>query len=131
MDDDLKFKHPFTSIISGATGSGKSSFCIRFLQNLKSLCSEQYFDGGILGCYSKSTAVPTEQWTVLANNIRFNEGVPVNLKNKNGKPCLKILHDLLHDVYSKEVCNLLTKGSHHRNICHIDYPKPLSPRTIL
>jgi len=37
MDDDLKFKHPFTAIISGPTGSGKSSFSIRLLQNLKSL----------------------------------------------------------------------------------------------
>jgi len=27
-----------------------------------------------------------------------------------------ILDDLLNDVYSKEVCNLFTKGSRHRNI---------------
>jgi hypothetical protein len=27
-----------------------------------------------------------------------------------------ILDDLLNDVYSQQVCNLFTKGSHHRNI---------------
>ena len=27
-----------------------------------------------------------------------------------------IIDDLLNDVYSKQVCDLFTKGSHHRNI---------------
>ena len=27
-----------------------------------------------------------------------------------------ILDDLLHDVYSKQVCDLITRGSHNRNI---------------
>jgi len=30
-----------------------------------------------------------------------------------------ILDDLLNDVYSKQVCKLLKKSSHHRNICVI------------
>ena len=47
MDDDVKFKHPFTSIIIGPTGSGKSTFYIRLLQNLNSLCTEQELNGGI------------------------------------------------------------------------------------
>jgi len=116
MDDDLKYKHPFTSIISELTGSAKSSFCIRFLQNLELLCTEQNFDGGIIKCCSERTAVPTEQLAVRANNVRFNDGVSVNLENKNGKPCLIILDDILNNVYSKQVRNLFTKSSHHRNI---------------
>ena len=32
------------------------------------------------------------------------------------KKCLVILDVVLNEVYSKEVCNLFTKGSHHRNI---------------
>jgi len=115
MDDDLKLKHPFIAIISGPTGSGKSSFCVRFLQNLKSLCTEQNFDGGIIWCYSERTAVPDRELSEISNNIRLNKGVPEKFENKNGKPCLIILDDQL-GVYSKEVCNLFTKGSHHRNI---------------
>ena len=103
MDDDLKVKHPFTLIISGSTGSGKSSFCIRFLQNLKSLWTEQNFVGGILWYYCERMAFPTEQLTVLGNKIRFNEGVPVNFENKNCKTFLIIFDDLLNDVYSKDV----------------------------
>ena len=49
-------------------------------------------------------------------NISFNEGVPENFENKNGKPCLIKLDDLLNDVYSKEVCNLFTNCSHYWNI---------------
>ena len=116
MDDDLKFIHLFTAIISGPTGSGKSSFCIRFLQILNSQSTEQNFDGGIIWCVSKRTTVPTEQLTVLRNNIRFNEDVPENFENKHGKPCLIIHDDLLNDVYSKEVCHLFTKDRNHRNI---------------
>ena len=113
---DVKFKHPFTSIVSGPTGSGKSTFCIRLLQNLKSLCTEQAFNGGIYWCYSERIAVPDQDLSELSNNIRVHKGVPENFENKNGKPCLIILDDLLDVVYSKEVCKLFTKDSHHRNI---------------
>jgi len=116
MSNDLRFKHPFTCIISGPTGSGKSSFCLRFLQNLDSLCTEQDFDGGVIWCYSERTAVPEQQLALLRKNIRINEGVPDNFDNTQGKPCLIVLDDLLNDVYSKEVCNLFTRSSHHRNI---------------
>jgi len=33
-----------------------------------------------------------------------------------GKNCLIILDDFLNTAYSKDVCGLFTKGSHHRNI---------------
>ena len=33
-----------------------------------------------------------------------------------GEPSLIILDDLLQQVYSKDVCDLFIKGSHHRNI---------------
>jgi len=50
-------------------------------------------------------------------NIRYHEGVPGDFKNPRGEPCLFILDDLLNDVYSSiQVCDLFTKGSHHRNI---------------
>ena len=113
MSEDLRFKHPFTCIISGPSGSGKSSFCIKLLQNLESLSTETRFDGGILWCYGESNAVPSVD---VGRRIQFHEGVPENFTNTGSKPCLIILDDLLNEVYSKEVCQLFTKGSHHRNI---------------
>ena len=38
-------------------------------------------------------------------------------KNLGGKQCLFVLDDMLNDAHSsKRVCDLFTKGSHHRNI---------------
>jgi hypothetical protein len=61
MYDDLRYKHPFTCIISNPSVSGKSSFCIKLLQNLESLSTESMFDGGILWCYGESNAVPSRR----------------------------------------------------------------------
>jgi hypothetical protein len=57
-----------------------------------------------------------EKLASLHKNVSFHEGIPQNFGNVHGKPCLIILDDLLNEVYSKDVCDLFTKGSHHRNI---------------
>ena len=69
----------------------------------------------MIWCYREKTAVPNQQWAVL-KKIRYNEGVPSDFDNAHGKPCHIILDDLLNDVYSIEVRDFFTKGSHHRNI---------------
>ena len=116
MAVDIRFKHPFTCIVSVLSGSGKSSFNLRFVQHLDSLCTEPDFSGGIIWCYSEKYIDPREKLTSLHKNVSFHEGVPQNFGNEQGKPCLIILDDLLNDVFSKDVCDLFTKGSHHRNI---------------
>jgi len=112
MRDHLIFKHHFSCIISGPSASGKSSFCIKFLQHLGTLCTERHFDGGVIWCYSERNAFPN----LKRDMICFHEGVASDFKKAQGKPCLVILDDLLNGVCSKEVCDLFTKGSHHRNI---------------
>jgi len=98
MSDDLKFKHPFTCIISGPSGSGKSSFCVRFLQNLGALCTERDFDGGVIWCYSEKTADPSLTELPKKFAVHFNEGVPTDFENALGRSCLVILDELLNDV---------------------------------
>jgi GTPase SAR1 family protein len=105
----IGFKHPFTCIVSGPTGSGKSSFCIQFLRNLTSLCTEQNFSGGKIWCYSERAAVPSQQLAVLRKNIRFYEGVHDNFDNARGEPCLVNINYLLNGVYSKELSVLFTR----------------------
>jgi len=75
----------------------------------------QTFDGGVIWCYSEKRAVHFRQ-LAGTKKVRFNEGVPANFDNAGDKPCLTILDDLLNETYSKDVCDLFTKGSHHRNI---------------
>jgi len=113
MSDDLKFKLPFSCIVSGPSGSGKSSFCIQFQQNLKALRAERNFDGGEMWCYNERTAVP-KQLPKWKKKIRFHEGVPSDFNKAHGKSCLVILDDLSNDVYSKKVCDLCSKCSNHR-----------------
>jgi len=131
MADDIRFNHPFTYIVSGPSGSGKSSFTLRFVQHLDSLCTEPNFIGEIIWCYSEKSAVPRLKLASLHKNVSFHEGVPQNFVNEHGKPCLIILDDLLNDVYSKDVCDLFTKGSHHRNISVILISEPVSSGAFL
>jgi hypothetical protein len=129
MSEDLKFKHPFSCIVSGPSGSGKMSFSIRLLQNLAALCTEHELGGGIIWCYSEKTAVPSRQH--LPSNIIYPEGVPENFGGGGGgKPCLVILDDLLNGVYSKQVCDLFTRGSHHSTIEHVALPIILLPAAM-
>ena len=71
MCDLLKFKHPFTFIVTVPTGSGKTSFCIKLLMNLVTQCTESRFGGGNIWCYSEETAVPRQQMDKLRLNITY------------------------------------------------------------
>jgi len=115
MLNDHKFIYSFSCKVSGPSCSRNFSFCTRILQNVDPLFSERNFDGGVICCYSERTAIPKQQLTVVKGKIRFNEVVTSDFVNAHGRPCLLIL-DLLNDIYSNEVFDMLTKGSHHRNI---------------
>jgi len=116
MANEIRFKHPFTCVIGGPTGPWMSTFCIRFLQNLGTLCTEPDFPRGVIWCYSEQSAVPQQQLTSLWKNIQVCEGMPENFENSRGLPCLFILDDLLNELFSRAVCDLFTKGSHHCNL---------------
>jgi hypothetical protein len=93
-------------------------FCIKFLQHLDSLSTETNFNGGLTWCYSEKTAVPSQQLAWLKKSIKYHEGLPEekDIGDAHGRPSLLILDDLLNQVYSSQVCDLFTKGSHHRNV---------------
>ena len=63
MNKHRRFQQPFTCIVSGPTGAGKTSFCMKLLQNIDSLCTVSKFKGGIIWCYSEVTAVPREKFS--------------------------------------------------------------------
>jgi ABC-type phosphate transport system ATPase subunit len=90
MASDIRFKHTFTCIIGGPAGSGQSTFCIRYLQNLDTMCTEPDFPGGIIWCYSEQSAV-LQQLAALKKNVQIREGLPENFENTQGLACLFIL----------------------------------------
>jgi len=112
MSDDLKFRHTFSCIKSVPSSSGKTSFVKRLLQIFHDLCTEPTFADGIVWCYGEKSALPCR----LPADDTYNEGVPEFFGSSSGEPNRVILDDLSNDVYSKQVCELFTRGSHHRNI---------------
>jgi hypothetical protein len=60
--------------------------------------------------------VPQQQLAALKKNVQIRECLLENFENAQGLPCLFILDVLLNDVFSRAVCDLFTKGSHHRNV---------------
>jgi ABC-type phosphate transport system ATPase subunit len=124
MSSNMRFKPPFTCIIGGPTGSGKSTFCIRFLQNLDTLCTEPDFPGGIFWCYSEQSAVPRQQLTALKKKVDSILKTPKVYR-------VSVLDDLLNEAYSRAVCDLFTKGSHHRDLSVILITQIFSPSPAL
>ena len=114
MDDELRFKHHISCLVSGPSGSGKSSYCIRFLRNLLALCTECTFSGGIIWCYVRVAPSPIDSWPGRIAFV-FTKECQQTLRTV-GKTVPHILDDLLNEAYSNDVCDLFMKGSHQRNI---------------
>jgi hypothetical protein len=68
----------------------------------------QIFQVELSGVTAKS-AVPQRQLAALRKNVLVREGPPENFENARGLPCLFILDDLLNEVFSRAVCDLLPK----------------------
>lgn len=96
-------------IISGPSGCGKSTFLINLTKNREWLIDQKIEE--ILWCYAEKASVPK-----YLENIRFHNGIPDNIENFDKKPILLILDDLMLNAYNSQICEIFTKGSHHRNI---------------
>jgi hypothetical protein len=102
------FFHPFTGIIAGPTGSGKSVFVFKFIRDIKNLMFPP--PERIIYCYG-------EYQDVFADfpEVEFTEGLPRMTDFDGSQRILLIIDDLMHEA-GDEVTKIFTKGSHHRNI---------------
>lgn len=105
---DVRLKHPFTGIIAGPTGCGKSTFVKHLIAHNTELIDpapEQ-----IVWYYG--------EWQPMYDilpDVQFVEGLP-DIKSLDGsKRTLVILDDLMCET-DKTVTHLFTKGSHHRDL---------------
>ena len=122
------FKHPFSMLVSGPSGSGKSVWTKKLL--LSSLI--QPSPERIIWCYG--------QWQPLYDNIRgriqrieFVKGIPDHLKDQHyinvGKRNLLVFDDLMTEAKcDQRIADLFTKGSHHRNISVVYLTQNLFPQ---
>lgn len=112
-----QFKHPFTCMVAGPTGSGKTILVRRLLKNFKML----------IGRFTKKTLSVLwvhGQWqkayeNPIAENVHvtYVEGLPDEDLIMRRRPDLIVIDDLMNELGKNEkLANLFTKGSHHLNV---------------
>ena len=113
---NMTFKHPFSMVISGPSGSGISEWTRKLL--LSSLI--QPTPECIIWCFG--------QWQPLYDYIQKKihrietvRAIPDNLDDQQyiniGKRNILVFDDLLTEAKcDQRIADLFTKGSHHRNI---------------
>jgi ABC-type antimicrobial peptide transport system ATPase subunit len=112
MSYSIHLKHPFTMMISGPTGSGKTSFVRNMINAVEKIC---------LPSPSKIVYFYGEYQQVFNSmpNVTFVEGLQEEMIAKAGglEPEWIIIDDLMQEAANQSfISNLFTRGSHHRNI---------------
>ena len=105
---DPRWIHPFTAIVAGPTGSGKTYFVMRFIDNVQEMIAPP--PQKIIWYYG--------QWQdgyTKIKNVEFVEGLPPKISEKYDSPTLWVIDDQMDEIDSS-VTKLFTKGSHHLNI---------------
>lgn len=106
----LKFKHPFTAIIAGPSGAGKTEFVLKCLKYKDEMFDVRFEE--VIWYYSE-----WQDWYSKHKDvIRFEEGLPArDMTFPTRGPRLLVLDDLMREA-NDVVADLFTKGCHHRNI---------------
>ena len=103
-----KLIHPFTCMVAGPTGSGKSVFIRRLVRQKNERISPP--PERIVWCYSEWQPLYE---SMLGSVVEFHQGLPEKLDPKVRN--LVVLDDLMNET-DASVTEMFTKGSHHRNI---------------
>jgi hypothetical protein len=113
VEADLQLKHPFCLIVSGGSGSGKTEWIARLIQESARMINTKfdkiYYHYGIFNdkvLYLQQIGVQTVPG-LPDSNVYFKS---------NNKPIFLILDDLLLEASQEFLQTLFTRASHHCNI---------------
>ena len=111
---DFSFKHPFTAIIAGMTGSGKTVLLRQLLQDNKYTLSGL---GPIKILWSYGVWQDLYNQPIDGIEVNYLEGLPSQDDLSLMKPNILVIDDLMTELGgNKNLANLFTKGSHHNNL---------------
>ena len=110
---DMRLKSPFTALMVGPTGSGKTRTMFKLIENKNWVCTEPPAE--IHYCYGAWQ----DAFDAMADEVVFHEGL-IDVEREiasDGKPRWLVIDDLMEEASGKsEINNLYTKYSHHKNI---------------
>lgn len=104
----LTWKHPFTCLVAGPTGSGKTVFTTKLVANATKVIQPP--PQRIVWCYG----VYQDSYKNI-KNVEFHEGLPDLNTFDGSQPSLLILDDLMHETDDR-VSQIFTRASHHKNV---------------
>ncbi len=110
--------HPFTALVAGMTGSGKTVWVQKLLEHANEMISPP--PQRIIWCYSQWQPA-YEQMQYSMTGIEFVKGIPADLEedgylNEAVSNLIVVDDQMTETSNDKRVLNLFTKGSHHRNL---------------
>ena len=117
-ENGLKLRHPFTMMVAACTGGGKTWFVKDLLEN-----REQWISPApqrIIWIYGQWQPLYAEMQRIIPG-IEFVKGIPSNIEDEQFlNPAIRnliVIDDLMSEASNdKRICDLFTKGSHHRNL---------------
>ena len=117
-ENGLKLRHPFTMMVAACTGGGKTWFVKDLLEN-----REQWISPApqrIIWIYGQWQPLYAEMQRIIPG-MEFVKGIPANIEDEQFlNPAIRnliVIDDLMSEASNdKQICDLFTKGSHHRNL---------------
>ena len=112
----MELVHLFTCVVAGPSGSEKSVWVSRFLENSRALCTVQ-FDRVLVYYAEWQEAYAREFQLPRGPEVKFREGLsdPVDYSHNPEEKKLLILDDLMREGCTEVVANLVSRGLDHKN----------------
>lgn len=111
---DPRLQGPFTCLLAGPTGCGKTQLVFEIIENNRDLINPPV--GEITYCYGQWQSI----FKRYEDRVKFHEGLPsreelLHTDRDTSQHSLLVIDDLLDREDAPLVRDLFIKGSHHRN----------------